>query len=58
MSIHAFVITSMLQRVRNCRFINIISIIVVVVFLTPVLNSEGMKKITLCNTKSTKIKLE
>ena len=32
--------------------------VMIIILLTPVLNSQGMKKITLCNTKSTKIKLE
>jgi len=32
--------------------------LLLLLFFTPVLNSQGMKKITLCNTKSTKIKLE
>jgi len=36
----------------------IIIIIIIIIFLTPVLNSRGKKKITLCNIKSTKIKLE
>jgi len=34
-------------------------LVIIIIILTPVLNSQGMKKITLCNTKkSTKIKLE
>jgi len=33
-------------------------IIIIIYFLTLVLNSQGMKKITLCDTKNTKIKLE
>ena len=35
-----------------------ICLFIIIIFLIPVLNSQGMKKITLCNTKSTKIKLE
>jgi len=32
--------------------------VIIISFWTPVLNSQGVKKTTLCNTKSTKIKLE
>jgi len=42
----------------NEKLIIIIIIIIVIIFLIPVLNSPGNEKITLCNTKSTKIKLE
>jgi len=34
--------------------INVLAITIVTVFFTPVLNSQGMKKITLCNTKKYK----
>jgi len=34
--------------------INIVVVIIIITFLTPVLNSQGMKKITLCNTKKYK----